>query len=183
MEKKFCSVYELLSFSGLFSLIFLGIFTLLDYFLIHWDNLAEYFNNFSYKDLLTFIGFIIINTGLELSILFTIKKNTPCHVFIISEFMTIYANFYYLTEQLNATNLIIMIISYIIIFFFSLIFNEIIEINCFGLSDNTRKNIMKREKKEDLITIRKESFVDENEENRSSSLRMEMNDDDNSLIK
>ena len=58
---------------------------------------------------------------------------------------------------------------------------EIIEFNCFRLSDNTRKNIMKREKIEDLSTIR-ESFVDENEENRTSSIRMEMNDDDNSLL-
>ena len=181
MDKKFCSAYELLSFSGVFNLIFLGIFIIFDYFLIHWDNLEEYFNNFDYKDLLACIGLIIIEAGVELSVLFTIKKNTPCHVFIIGEFMTIFSNFYYLRESMKATNLIIMSICYIIIFFFSLVFNEIIEINCFGLSVNTRKNIMKREKIEDLSTIR-ESFVDENEENRTSSIRMEMNDDDNSLL-
>ena len=183
MDKKYCSVYELLSFTGLFSLIFLGIYILLDYFFIHLDNLKEYFNNFDYRDLLTCVGLIIAAAGLDLSSLFTIKKNTPCHLFIIGEFMTVFENLFYLTEQLNTTNLIIMIICYIIIFFFSLVFNEIIEINCFGLSANTRKNIMKRAKIENLANIKCELFDYISEENRSSSLRMEMNDDDNSLIK
>ena len=39
---------------------------------------------------------------------------------------------------------IILIICFILILFFSLIFNEIIEINFWGLSDNTKKNIAKR---------------------------------------
>ena len=37
------------------------------------------------------------------------------------------------------------------VLFISLIFNEIIEINCFGLSKNTRRNIVDRAQNEDLI--------------------------------
>ena len=52
MEKKFCSIYELLSFSGIFLLIFFLIFALLNYYVFHSDYFEEYFNNFTYKDIL-----------------------------------------------------------------------------------------------------------------------------------
>jgi hypothetical protein len=150
----------------------LGIFALLEHFLFHLDSdLEEYFNNFDYKAILLIIGMTIVNFGLDLSTLFTIKNNTPCHALIIGEFMTITANIIY-SEDID--NLIIIIICCAIIFFFSLIFNEIIEINCFGLSDNTRRNIMKREKKDDLIIFREPS-ADINENDRNSMISLEMN--------
>ena len=80
----------------------------------------------------------------------------------------------------DSVKIIIMIICYIIIFFFSLVFNEIIEINCFGLSYNTRRNIIKREKNEDLAMLREPS-ADINEENENSNIHLEMNDV-NSLV-
>ena len=48
-------------------------------------------------------------------------------------------NYYKLTEIS-----IVSIICLILILFFSLIFNEIIELNFLGLSQNTRKNIINR---------------------------------------
>ena len=169
MEKKYCSVYELSSHRGIFILFFLGIFKLFDYYLFHMDN-YEYFNNFDYKEILVAIGIILFNIGLELSVLFTIKIYTPCHAFIIDEFVEITSDMISFDD--SPEKLILMIICYIIVFFFSLVFNEIIEINCFGLSDNTRRNIMKREKSEDLATI------DINEDNRNSLVHLEMNDVD-----
>ena len=115
----------------------------------------------------------IVSCGLDLSSLFTIKNNTPCHALIIGEFMTITTNIIY-SEDI--TNLIIIIICYAIIFFFSLVFNEIIEINCFGLSDNTRRNIMKREKNDDLML--REPSVEINENDRNSMISLEMNAND-----
>ena len=56
-------------------------------------------------------------------------------------------------------NQIITIICLIFILFVSLIFYEIIEINCFGLSYNTKRNIMKRERNE-----KTDSIIDENSE-------------------
>ena len=66
------------------------------------------------------------------------KNNTPCHLFI----MYVFAQFaYYLDFSIKS---IIFIFCYIFILFWSLIFNEIIELNFWGLSDNTKKNIMLR---------------------------------------
>ena len=63
----------------------------------------------------------------------TNKNNTPCHIFIIYVFgqLALYMDF--------SVNSIAVIICTIFILFMSLLFNEIIEFNFFGLSENTKK--------------------------------------------
>ena len=56
-----------------------------------------------------------------------------------------------LIENKDIKSSIILIIGFCVILFFALIFNEIIEINCLGLSKNAIKNIELREKKIELI--------------------------------
>ena len=77
--------------------------------------------------------------------------------------------FYNLTE-----NSVLVIICLILLLFFSLIFNEIIEINLWGLSYNTKRNITNRAKidVDEIFNITNESF-DENNEN-----QMEFNKND-----
>ena len=84
------------------------------------------------------IGYIITQLGLYVGALFTNKNNTPCHIFIIYVFgqIALYMDF--------SINSIAVIICTIFILFMSLIFNEIIEINFCGLSENTKKNILNR---------------------------------------
>ena len=53
---------------------------------------------------------------------------------------------------------IVAFICLIFILFWSLIFNEIIEINCFGFSDNTKRNITNRAKSEDAIMNKMDSL-------------------------
>jgi len=144
MEKKFCSIYELSMYNGLINLILLGIFSILNYYYFSIDNFEEYFNNFNGIELLVLIGMMITQFGLYICSLFTSKNNTPCHVFIIY----IFGQLAYYTDF--STNSIIFIICLIFILFISLIFNEIIEIKCFGLEENTRNNIAKRAKIEEL---------------------------------
>ena len=74
----------------------------------------------------------------------TNRDNTPCHVFIIFVFgqLAYYIDFSRIS--------LIVIFCLIFILFFSLIFNEIIEINCFGLSINTKRNISLRANKENI---------------------------------
>ena len=95
-------------------------------------------------ELLVLFGVIITQFGLNLSILITNRDNTPCHVFIIFVFgqLAYYIDFSRIS--------LIVIFCLILILFFSLIFNEIIEINCFGLSINTKRNIMLRANKENI---------------------------------
>ena len=74
--------------------------------------------------------------------LFIIDKNdSPCHIFIVFIFGQIA---YYLKEDKK----VIVYICLAIILFFSLVFNEIIEIRICGLSHNTKKNIINRAQNE-----------------------------------
>ena len=177
MEKKFCSVYELSSFTGFFLLILLGILSLLNYYFFKLDNFIEYYNNFNTTELFVCIGFILIQFGLELCVLFTIKNNTPCHIYIISAFGILVDTFFNFSIKS-----IISIIFFIFILFMSLIFNEIIEINCLGLSENTRKNIMNRETKEKPRITKGFDINEENDENSNNEIQLETFKDDNYLI-
>ena len=137
MEKKFASVYEMSLFNGIINLIILGIFSILDYFFFGIDNYEEYFNNFNTKELFVILGVMITQLSLNLSLLFTIKNNSSFHVFIIF----VFGQMAYINYTINS---IIIIICLIFVLFLSLIFNEIIEINFWDLSYNTKINISKR---------------------------------------
>ena len=143
MEKKHATVYEACFYSGLVCSLLLGIFSLINHYSLHIENFSDYFNNFNTKELLVLLGFMITQLGLYLFCLITNKDNSPCHIFIIYAF----GQFAYYIEYPNVA----LIFCLIFILFMSLIFNEIIEINFCGLSENTRKNIMKRANDENLM--------------------------------
>ena len=63
------------------------------------------------------------------------------------------------------------------ILFFSLIFNEIIEINFFGLSDNTKKNIIQRAQNEENFIYKSET-IDENDIVEKDENIIELKDED-----
>ena len=91
---------------------------------------------------------MLIQFIFNIFILIINKNTTPYHILI----MLIIGQFGpYIDKLINNKNIkssIILIIGLFIILFFSLIFNEIIEINCLGLSKNTKKNIALRAKKD-----------------------------------
>ena len=138
MEKKFCSPYEICLYTGLIDLIFYGIFEIFDYFFLELDNFGEYFNNFNSTEFWVCLGVIVTQFGLYLVNLIITQKHTPCHIFIVCVFGQLA---YYLDFSVNS---ILLILCFIFILFMSLIFNEIIELNFCGLSDNTKKNIIIR---------------------------------------
>ena len=142
MEKKFCNVYEILLSNGIILLILLGLFSIFNYYLYSIDDFKEYFNDFDFKtELLVIIGVMITQLGMHLCNLITNKNYTPCHLFIIFVFGQLA---YYIDFSVNS---IIIIVCLLIILFLSLIFNEIIELNFWGLSDNTKRKIVIRDKK------------------------------------
>ena len=85
---------------------------------------------------------MITNLGIFLCCLLIVKNNTPCHIFI----MFIFGQIAYYAQ--GTEYLIIVIICLIIMLFFSLVFNEIIELNFCGLSRNTKRNMASRAKDE-----------------------------------
>ena len=148
-EKKFCSIYEISLSNGILGLLFLIILSIFDHYFFKYDDFSKYFDKFNIKELLVMIILMITQLGLYLCILIIIKANTPCHVFIIFVFgqLAYYVDF--------SKNSILFMVFLLLILFMSLIFNEIIEINCFGFEKNTKKNIEKRARMEsnDLLVL------------------------------
>ena len=165
MEKKYVSVYGFSFYIGAFNLIVLLIFEIFDYFFFKLTDYNEFFSEYNYKELLLIIGVIITQFVINITTLFTTKNNSPCHAFIILVFGQIA---YYVNIDKKA---IIINIILIIILFLSLIFNEIIEINLFGLSYNTKRNIMIRAMDESQAKKEtdNESDCDSNNENESKN--------------
>ena len=157
MEKKFCSPYEICFYNGLIGLILLTLFSILNYYYFDLDNFSEYFDNFNTIELLAALGYLITQLGLYLFSLITNKNNTPCHIFIIYVFGQLA---YYMDFSANS---IILIVCLIFILFLSLIFNEIIEINIWGLSDNTKRRISLRAENENA-NIKNDNEFDDNED-------------------
>ena len=148
MEKKYISVYEFSFYIGLFNLIVLIIFAIIDSNYFHLYEYNEYFDKIDYKEILKVLGVLFTQLGINLGSLFTTKNCSPCHVFIIFVFGQIA---YYICFK--SEYIILVTICLIIILFFPLLFNEIIEIDLFGLSYNTKRNIIKRAENETITNI------------------------------
>ena len=139
MENKFVSLYIMLIYHGVITLVLFIIFAIFDYYFFGIDNYEEYFSNFDIKELLVLFGVLITQFGLNLFLFMTNKDYSPCHICIIFIFGQLA---YYFVEFSPIK--IVVIFCLILILFFSLIFNEIILLNFWGLSYNTKGNIMKR---------------------------------------
>ena len=169
MEIKFCSVYGIIFYNGLIKLFLLGIFAIFNYYYLNLDNFKEYFDKFDYIELLVLLGFLITQIGLSITILFTNKNNTTCHIFIVY----VFGQFaYYLDFSLNS---IIVLVCLIFILFMSLVFCEIIELNFFGLSDNTKEKIIERARNDSGPFERK----DLNDDNSEADVEIQLETYDN----
>ena len=172
MEKKFCSVYDLSLYTGIIDVILYVIFGIFNYYFLKLDDFEKYFSNFDSTELLVSIGVLITQFGIVMSTLITNKNNSPCHIFIIFVFGQLA---YYL--DFSAVS-IILIICFIFILFVTLVFNEIIEINFWGLSYNTKRNIIKRAEDEQarLNRFNSMSTNDDNDDTRVSLIELERSD-------
>ena len=164
--------YMILYFNSPYNVMF-NIGLIICIILIFLDIIAYYYckeickiiigfqNNFSISFIYIFIVVIILEFLWNLGIWLTIYYFNPCH-FIISESISEYI--YYTFELINNYyikkkniyfwfNIILYSVSYIINIISSLIFNEIITINCFGLSEFTKKKIKERERLDTIITF------------------------------
>jgi len=103
---------------------------------------------------------MITQSGMHISMIITDKNESPCHVFIIFVFGQLAFYLFNLTGDS-----VIVIICLILMLFFTLVFNEIIEINFWGLSYNTKKNIINRAKIEgdESFIVKNETFEEYNE--------------------
>jgi len=154
MEKKFCSVYDLSLYTGIIDVILYIIFGIFNYYFLKLDDFEKYFSNFDSTEILVCIGVLITQFGIVISTLITNKNNSPCHIFIIF----IFGQLAYYVDFTGIS--IVVILCLIFILFLSLIFNEIIEINFWGLSYNTKNNISKRALLEENMIITSKDIND-----------------------
>ena len=172
MEKKYVSPYVLGMLNGLINLILFIIFGILDYFFFHINkDYIEYFKNFNSKELLVILGLMGTQLGLYTSLFFIDKNESPCHIFIVfvfGQFGYIFIN----VKYMSGGTLAVIIISLILILFFSLVFNEIIELRFLGLAYNTKRNITERGEIEVGDTL----LLNNNDADERSSSAIEMSD-------
>ena len=145
MEKKYVSPYVLGMFIGLINLVLFIIFGILDHFFIHiYNNYIEYFQNFNASKLLVILGLMSTQLGLYTSLFFIDKNESPCHIFIVfvfGQFGYIFWNLRFIQDGRKIAGIIILLA---LILFFSLVFNEIIELRFLGFAYNTKRNITER---------------------------------------
>ena len=179
LEKNYCDPYEICIFQGLFGLILFIIslvvinkleLTIDD--IKYSENLIEYKNNYDINDFIVCLIIIIVNFIFNISLFVTCNYFTPVHILITS---LIKEYHYYLQSNENIILNIFGIVILLLILFMFLVFIEIIEINIFNISYNTKKNIEKRSEIDsftdinNIINLPDEIIDDEDKTNTSFS--------------
>ena len=166
MQKNYCSPYEICIWEGLIELILYIIFLLIINKLEltiadvkYPDNFWDLINNYDIYDFLLCLLVVIVNAIYYLCLFLTCNYFTPCHILVV---LIIHEFYFYLKINENWEYNIFGFLTLLLILFMFLIFIEIIEINIFNISYNTKKNIELRSRNEssidnnNLIHIREE---------------------------
>ena len=174
MEKKYVSPYVLGMFIGLINLVLFIIFGILDHFFIHInEDIVKYFQNFDTKELFVVLGLMVTQLGLYTSLFFIDKNESPCHIFIVFVFGQ-FGYIFFKFPDMSGGTIAIIVIFLILILFFSLVFNEIIELRFFGFAYNTKRNITTRGE----IEVGDTMLLNNNASDGRSSNTIEMSDKD-----
>ena len=173
MEYTFCSTYELCFYDGIFSLILyvigIGIFTNIEidseksiqgFTFVNYtgnyyvDNFHEYMDELSdTREIVVVLINIFIYFFYYLFPLLVIKNYSVFHYLIIFIFNKFGVFFYFNarhSDTSSTSNIILNVIYLLIVLIMYLIFNEYIEINCYGLSKDTKRNIALRAREDSL---------------------------------
>ena len=144
MEFKFCSVFEICFYQGIFGLILYILLLILSKYITFLNNFFDNFEGFETKHIFIFIIIVIFQFIYNLCIFNTLLNTSTCHILIIIVFGEL--SHYFINVFEDKDNSIIIVIALLFILFMILIFIEVIELNFFGLSKNTKKNITLRAK-------------------------------------
>ena len=161
MENVFCSPYEICFYDGFISLLLFIIALIVstniniekdDYSIeykgkYYIDNFYAYCDIFNIKEFFILIFEIIYYCVYYLFSLLTIKYYTATHYLIILIFD---CEVTFLFDTGIKWRLCLTMIVFLIILFMLLVFNEIIELNCYGFQKDTKSSITERAKLESI---------------------------------
>ena len=145
MEKTYCSPYEICIWEGLIGLILnIIILVIVNQLRVtisgieYPNNFYELFDNYDINDLIICFVELIMNAIYNMVIFVTCDFFTPFHILITSIIKEFYS---YLQTDGNLVLNILGICILMFIAFMFLVFVEIIELNFWNISYNTKKNI------------------------------------------
>lgn len=134
------------------------------------DNIKNLFKGHEPKEIIYMIGLSIFLGCTSLIFNIIINKYTVCHLFLFEqnkEIIQLYL-FFHVWGNADEEYKFIFIISIIVLvleFFAILVFIECIELNCFELNKNTKKNILGREIKDLESNFNESDILSDNEIN------------------
>ena len=166
MDYKFCSPFELCFYIGFFELILIGILHIFFYFFKYKyiNDFKEYNRIVNLKDIFIIVLYLLLNFIFNLTQLIAIKKYNS----FISLIIIVVTEIGFLLFKTNKIwEICIIILVACIALFTTLVFNEIIEINCIGLQKKTKKN---------LELIARSESDDLNDKNTEDKIQVEIED-------
>lgn len=162
MEKNYCTPYEICFWEGIINIILciicLIIFNLIGIKIIKNEypkNIIEYYNKFNISDSLIILSLIISGFVYNLFIYTTCDYYNPNYTLIL---VIIHELYPFLDFNKDVILNIICILILLFILFMVLVFIEIIELNFWGLSKFTKKNIGIRADSEINIDTNENTF-------------------------
>ena len=211
IDYTFCYASELLTYDGIITLVLFVITLIISTNIemdtdnckfttyknkCYFDNYYSYYYSLTIKEISIFIFVLLYYLVYHLFFYVTIKEFSAFHIFLILIFEDdiLYDIFfeYDKTTKNNKWKLYANIIIFFILLFMLLIFTEIIEIDCFKMAENTKRNIIKRAGNIDpdnpLGTTQNKDIIPYNEDNNDMNdslieldrFKVEIINDDNS---
>ena len=158
MIKKYIISFEIMFYQGIIELILSIIALIITTATGFLDNFWNYYNNLN-SDAIAIFFLIVINEFLyNLSIYIIIERLSQFHVLLLQTIAELVAYIYELDVKENTLVSVFTIIIIILCMLMILIFIEIIELNCFGLSDMTKKNIEVRAKLDAIMENNEDDY-------------------------
>ena len=170
-------VYFILSF------IYCDYFSFFDGGKKYFINIFAAFSDLNIKKIAGYFLFSIFNGIYNLLIFITINKFTVCHSIILIGNDDLINFVFFVFFSIQSGIIVINVIYFSIIIICFLVFLEYIELNCFGLSKNTKRNIRKRAN-EDSPMLNFENQInngdnDDNDDNDNENDNEIKNEEDN----
>ena len=140
MINKYIKYHEIMFYEGIIELILSIITLIITTNIGYLDNFWNYYNNLDSKEIIIFILLIIFQFMYNFMIFKVIEIYSQYHIRLLTTLFVLimfFVHFDTINILVSITALILILICSIMI----LIFVEIIELNCFGLSYMTKKNI------------------------------------------
>ena len=148
MEKNYCNPYEVCIWEGIIELILISIcFVVVIKLEVtikgveYPKSVKDYFGDYDIYDFLVFFADILLHCIYNVFLLLTCYYFTPCHILIIWIIQEL-RNYFGINKDLVLN--ILGILTLILITCMFLIFIEIIELNFFNISYNTKNNVERR---------------------------------------